>query len=143
MQPSASPFSARHRMAGHLYHSVGVESKLHSSSPHGLVTMLFDGLMEALALAQAAMRDGQIEAKGKALGRAVRIIDHGLKAALNIRDGGQLAADLSDLYAYTTLRLTQANLRNDAAAVDECRALLQPLREAWISIAPEVDRNTR
>jgi flagellar protein FliS len=50
-----------------------------------------------------------------------------------------LAADLAALYAYITLRLTQANLRNDVAALDECLALMQPVREAWASIAPQVD----
>ena len=53
------------------------------------------------------------------------------------RGGGPLAADLADLYAYVTLRLTHANLRNDPQALDECLALMQPLREAWASIAPQ------
>ena len=70
----------------------------------------------------------------------VRIVDEGLKASLNLSAGGALAADLSDLYAYVTLRLTQANLKNDAAALDECCRLMQPLRDAWSSIAPQVDR---
>jgi flagellar protein FliS len=85
------------------------------------------------------MLNGQIEVKGAAIGKAIRIIDEGLKASLNLAEGGEVAQNLSDLYAYITLRLTQANLRNDPAALDECVNLLKPVREAWLQIAPTSD----
>ncbi|MES2959468.1 MAG: flagellar export chaperone FliS [Pseudomonadota bacterium] len=122
-----------------LYASVGVETGVSGASPHRLVSMLFAGFVDAVAQAKGAMQSGQVEAKCKAIGRAARIVDEGLKASLDIGGGGALAADLADLYAYVTLRLTQANLRNDAHALDECLALMQPLRQAWASIAPQVD----
>ena len=34
------------------------------------------------------------------------------------------------------MRLTHANLHNDAAALDECQALLEPVRAAWAAIGP-------
>jgi flagellar secretion chaperone FliS len=117
-----SPFASRRIPASALYRSIGVETGVSSAGAHQLVTMLFDGLLEA---------------KGRALGRAVRIVEEGLKAGLNLREGGPLANDLRDLYAYTTLRLTQANLRSDLRAIEECKKLIEPLREAWISIAPK------
>lgn len=122
----------------HLYGRVGVETGVAGASPHRLVAMLFDGFAQAVAQAKGALALGQIEAKGLAIGRAARIVDEGLKASLDLKGGGALAADLADLYAYITVRLTQANLRNDMAALDECQALMQPLREAWTSIAPQV-----
>jgi flagellar secretion chaperone FliS len=120
-----------------LYARVGVETGVSAASPHRLVAMLFDGFADAVAQAKGALQAGQVQAKCQAIGRAARIVDEGLKASLDLRGGGQLAADLADLYAYVTLRLTQANLRNDAQALDECLALMQPLREAWASIAPQ------
>ena len=72
--------------------------------------------MDALAQARGALRSGQVEVKSRALGRAARIVDEGLRAALDLRDGGALAADLHALYGYLTMRLTPANLRNDEAA---------------------------
>ncbi len=120
-----------------LYSKVGVETSLVDASPHRLVMMLFDGFFESIAHAQAAIAAAQIEAKGRAIGRAARIVEEGLKAALDLKAGGTLAADLAQLYAYIGMRLTQANLKNDMAALDECKALMQPLREAWASIAPQ------
>ncbi len=125
------------RSASQFYHRIGIESQLAGSNDaHRLVAMLFDGFFEALAQAHGALLAGQTEAKGRAIGHAMRIVDEGLKASLNLNAGGALAADLSALYAYVCQRLLQAQLSNDAAALDECRRLMQPLREAWASIAP-------
>ena len=134
MSPFASP-----KNLSNLYRKTGVEIDVHGASPHRLVTMLFDGLMEAIAQARGAIAAGNIEMKARSIGRAVRIVDEGLKATLNLQDGGRLAADLNDLYAYVTLRLTQANLRGDLQALDECKHLLQPLQQAWAEIGQRVE----
>ena len=125
------------------YHRIGVETGVAAASPHRLIALLFDGYMAALAEAKGALRDGRIEAKGRALGRAVRIVDEGLRGGLDLRAGGGLAADLNELYHYLTLRLTQANVRNDVAAIDECVQLVAPLREAWLAIAEYPEAATR
>jgi flagellar protein FliS len=141
----ASPFTTPHaggRNAApraHLYSRVGVETGVLDASPHKLVAMLFDGYFESLVRAKAALAAGQTEVKCAEIGRAVRIIEEGLKASLDLSAGGGLAADLAELYAYVTLSLTRANLRGDAALLDECRDLIKPLHEAWLSIAPQVD----
>jgi flagellar protein FliS len=98
--------------------------------------MLYDGFFDAVAQARGALQAGRIEDKGRAIGRAVRIVEEGLRAALDEQQGGRLAANLKALYSYVALRLTEANLRNDAAALDECVRLIEPLRTAWQAIAP-------
>jgi len=133
----SSPFGRSGHPAS-AYRQVGVETGVSTGSPHQLVAMLFDGYMDALAQARGALRQGQIEAKGRAIGRAVRIIEEGLKAGLNLTGGGELAKDMRDLYDYVTLRLTQANLHNNEAMLEECQSLIEPLRSAWISIGPQV-----
>jgi len=117
------------------YRTVGVETGVAAASPHQLVTMLFDGFNAAIAEARVALAKGEVEAKCKALGRALRIVDEGLKAPLDAA-GGNLSEKLSSLYAYVSLRLTQANLTNDIAALDECVKLLEPVRSAWVAIGP-------
>lgn len=126
----------RQHSAG-LYQQVGVQSRMPGATPHALVQMLFDGFLEALAQARGAIRAGDQAAKGVALGRAVRILEEGLRAGLDVRAGGSLARDLDELYAYVAQRLTLANLRTDDASVAECQRLVQPLAEAWREIAPK------
>jgi flagellar secretion chaperone FliS len=126
------------RSASQFYHRVGIESLVAGSNDaHRLVGMLFDGFFEALAQARGALLAGQTEVKGRAIGHAMRIVDEGLKASLNLNEGGALAADLDALYAYVCQRLLRTQVSNDAAALDECRRLMQPLREAWASIGPQ------
>jgi flagellar protein FliS len=98
--------------------------------------MLFDGALEAIAQAKGAIAAQDVAGKGKAIGRAVAIVEEGLRAALDQKAGGKVARDLNDLYTYVTGRLTWANLKSDVAALDECSKLLKPVQEAWNAIAP-------
>lgn len=133
-----NPFSSGiARSAGRLYRQVAVECRISGDAgAHHLVAMLFDGLFESVAQARGAMRSGDTALKCRSLTRAAAIVEEGLRASLDLRGGGSLACDLRELYAYVALRLTQANLRCDEAALDECEGLMQPLASAWASIAP-------
>jgi len=130
-----APFGRRAGLAG-AYRQVGVETGVAGASPHRLVALLFDGCADAIVQARGALRSRNAQAKGQAIGRAVRILEEGLKAGLDLDAGGALAEGLRALYAYIALRLTEANLRNDDAALAECQRLLEPVREAWAGIAP-------
>jgi flagellar secretion chaperone FliS len=138
--PFDTPPAGRSRLNG-LYGQVGVETGANSASPHRLVGMLFEGYMESLARARGAMRDGLLEVKGRAIARAVSIVEEGLRSALNREAGGKLSQDLDDLYTYVAMRLTLANVRNDPAMLDECQRLMAPVQEAWESIGPKGDQS--
>ncbi|MEO7336755.1 MAG: flagellar export chaperone FliS [Caldimonas sp.] len=125
------------RQAG-AYAQVGVTTGVDGASAHGLIVLLFDGLLRVLAEARGAIQKRDVAAKGRAIGRAVRIVDEGLNAALNLDQGGPLAGDLQRLYRYIGLRLTEANLHNDEAALEECTRLVETLRSAWSQIADRV-----
>ena len=123
----------------HTYMHVSVQGAAAADrSGHELVQLLFEGLLGAIARARGALQRRDAAAKAQAIDRALKIIGEGLRAGLNLRDGGRLASDLNDLYAYVELRLTQANLRNDDAALLECTQLLRPLLDAWTEIGPQV-----
>lgn len=127
------------RNMSNAYHQIDVQTGVSGASAHQLTTMLLNGALDSITKARGAMMSGQIEAKCAAIGKAISIIDEGLKASLNLAEGGQLAQQLNDLYAYITTRLTQGNLHNDPAALEECVNLLKPIRDAWVAIAPTSD----
>ena len=89
------------------------------------------------------LREKRIEAKGRAIGRAIRILEDGLRAGLDLNAGGTLAADLNALYVYIAVRLTHANLHNDESMLDECARLIEPIRTAWAEIGPRVESLNR
>lgn len=116
------------------YRRVGVETSVGQANPHDLVLMLFDGLLQALGTARGAMQRGDIKNKGKQIMAAVRILEEGLKCGLNLEQGGELAANLNELYSYCVVRLTQANARNDESALAEVVRLIEPLANGWRQI---------
>lgn len=118
------------------YAQIEVESAVMSASPYQLVNMLFDGALSALKKAQILLEQGDVPGKGKALTKAINIISNGLQSGLDRSVNPELCNNLDSLYDYMTLRLLQANLHNDAAAISEVHALLNNISEAWKEIEP-------
>jgi flagellar protein FliS len=118
------------------YSNVAIESKAHSSDPHKLILMLYQGALLSIASAKNQMLRKEIAAKGKSLSQAIAIINDGLKASLDMSIGAPLVQNLADLYEYMIQRLLLANLKNDTAILDEVSALLLDLRGAWEGIQP-------
>lgn len=120
------------------YQRVHVETGVDSASPHQLVNLLFEALLQSVGAARIAMGKGDIPGKGKHIVRAVRILDEGLLPALDTKAGGDLAVNLKGLYGYCTLRLTHANLCNDDAALADVVRVIEPLADGWKRIGGQV-----
>ena len=116
------------------YQRIGVETDVESADPHKLILMLFEGAQEALAKARVHMHHNETAEKGQMISKAIMIIDHGLKASLDMNVGGDLAIKLQALYDYMTHRLLMANIQNNLEIVNEVNNLLSELYDAWKSI---------
>lgn len=116
------------------YKRVGVETSISSADPHKLVTLLFDALLQALGSARLAMQSGDIGLKGLKIGSAVRILEDGLMAPLNLQEGGELAVNLKNLYNYCVTQITLANVRNDVAGLEEVSRLIGVVASGWKEI---------
>lgn len=115
------------------YQTVNVHAQVTEADPHRLIQMLLDGGVQRLVQARGAMEYGNIPLKGELIGKAMGIIG-GLREAVNTEQGGELAANLDNLYAFMQQRLTQANLKNDPAILDEVVTLLREIKEGWDGI---------
>lgn len=116
------------------YAKVGVETGVTAASPHKLIVMLFDGAIETIGSAQQHMQTGNIAEKGKAISKAISIIDGGLRASLDKNVGGNIAQNLDSLYEYMSNRLLLANLKNQPEILEEVLVLLRDLKSAWDAI---------
>ncbi|MFL9873733.1 flagellar export chaperone FliS [Paraburkholderia megapolitana] len=132
-------FSPGHSGAN-AYARVGVETGVMGASPHRLIVMLYQGARKAIALARLHLQQGNVAARGEAIGKAIQIVASGLQPSLNIEAGGEIAERLDGLYGYMTRRLLEANLKQSEAMLIEVDGLLATLEDAWIGIAPEVAR---
>jgi flagellar protein FliS len=115
------------------YRSVAAHSGVDAADPHRLITMLMDGALERVASARGAMEHGQVDARNRLIHRAVAIVEE-LRASLNLDAGGQIAANMADLYEYCGRQLLRANLENRPEMLDEVGNLLREIRGAWIQI---------
>jgi flagellar protein FliS len=120
------------------YNKVGEESAINGADPHGLIAMLFQGALLAIADAKKEILCRKTAAKGKSISRAIAIIGEGLNASLDKNVGGELAQNLSSLYDYMVARLVAANLGNDITTLDEVARLLTELAGAWEGIRPTI-----
>jgi len=120
------------------YKDVGLETSVMGADPHKLIALLFQGALLAISEAKYEMQNRHMEAKGKAISKAIAIIGEGLQASLDMKVGGELAQNLFGLYSYMNKRLTDANINNDPAMLDEVTRLLAELQDAWNTIRPQV-----
>ena len=135
---SSPQFPGSRRASATAYRDVGASTSLDGASPHKLVSLLYSALASQLAGARGALARRDVAEKGRAIAHAVRIIEEGLRAPLDMQAGGALASNLNDLYNYMVQQLTLANLKNDDALLAECMRLVETLHEGWNGIADQV-----
>ena len=122
------------------YRSVRSHGLVAEASPARLVQIMFEQILAQLAAAQGCMRRiennlplDEVIAKGKALGKAIRLIDQ-LNNTLDMERGQKIAENLRALYVYMLARLTLANVTNDAHIVAEVASLVQKVKTGWDQI---------
>ncbi|HHJ19711.1 MAG TPA: flagellar export chaperone FliS [Gammaproteobacteria bacterium] len=119
------------------YRQVNKFSALEDASPHKLVDMLYTGALEQIAIAKGQIQRHEVADKGHSLSKAISILEE-LRRTLDMKQGGELAQNLHDLYEYMKDRLLQANLNNDAVLLEEVERLLGRIQDGWIQIPVEL-----
>ena len=115
------------------YQQVDTACALENASPHRLIQMLMEKILQRLAEAKGAIQRQEKLQKGEAIGRAVAIVD-GLRSSLNVDVGGEMAANLDELYLYIERRLLEANLHSNENVIDEVILLMSTVKSGWDSI---------
>jgi len=121
------------------YARVGLESGILAASPHQRISMLFDQYQASIRMARLQMQAGNVAEKGKAITRAINIVSRGLRASLDMQQGGAIARQLDDLYDFVVRLLLRAHLENDEASLNAAAELLQPIAASWQAIGPEIE----
>lgn len=123
------------RGAAHAYANVGLETGVVAASPHQLILMLYEGAELAVRMAIRYMNEGDLAKKSAAISKASAIILEGLRAALDPKQGGDIAQQLDALYDYMNKRLMLAHINNQTAPLEEVLGLLRELHGAWQQIS--------
>ncbi len=112
------------------YQSVRIDADVNTASPHRLVQLLYQGMLERIARSKGLMDAKDIGGKGKAIGETISIIQY-MRGTLDMEKGGEISVNLSNLYEYIERRLLEANLNNDKVILDEVSGLILDIKSAW------------
>ena len=103
-----------------------------TAGPAQLVLMLYDGAIARIRTAIEALRAEPVDlhCAHDGLTRAQAIVGE-LMVTLDHDRGGELSANLANLYAFCTEQLIEANLAKDPSAAEVVVDVLTGLRDAW------------
>jgi flagellar protein FliS len=107
--------------------------QIRTEDPGEALVALYDGLFRFLNVARYGLRNGQRARAGEALSKAHAIISE-FYLALDHSVAPELCANLAALYNFCLDRLTTANVKNNADAVDEVIRVLGPVRDAFTTV---------
>lgn len=118
------------------YKNVDLQATVATASPHKLIQMLFDGALDALAQSKGAIERKDIELRTQRLNKATGIV-LGLRDALDVEKGGEVASNLDALYDYIIRGIVQANRDDSADKVQELMNLLVEVKMGWEQMPEE------
>lgn len=109
-----------------------------TASPARLTVLLFEHLEVVLRRAQTAIRNDQIEQRVVNLSRAREIVSE-LLGTLDIDNGGDIALELSMLYAFLLGELVDVGIRRDAAHLGRLIGIVNTLSTAFAGAAAQLE----
>lgn len=108
-----------------------------------LIVMAYEGIIRFLMQAKQHMADGDFEQKHTYICKARAVIEE-LASTLNRDEGGEIAANLWNLYMFFLQKITEANFKNDPKPIDEILPSIQDLRDGWAQMEiPKDDVRTQ
>lgn len=101
-----------------------------------MLTKLYDEVIKQMSGAKICLTEKDLSAVNNALQKAQRILFY-LKSTLDFKY--EISGNLDALYDFFIERTVQANLKKDAAILDEIIPMIEDLRDTFV----QADRNAR
>lgn len=119
------------------YQQVDLDAQAASASPHQLVIMLIDGLLDELERVRGHVAEKRLAEKGAGINRCMNILV-GLDSALDIESGSEIAESLHQLYDFCQVELYRASISNDLAKLANVEQVMNNIREGWVDFGQHV-----
>lgn len=104
------------------------ENSVLTASPGDLTLMLYNGCLKFLNLAKKAIEEKNITEKNTNLQKAQNIINE-LMVTLNMDI--EISKQMIALYDFVRIKLIEANVKNDLAALEEAESIMTDFRDTW------------
>lgn len=106
------------------------QNNIQVESPHRLIEMMYEGILRFNTQAKKALRDENIEKRTYWLNRSAAIFTE-LMSSLNMKQEGTTSEYLSGLYAFQLEKITEANIKEDEAIINQINIVVKGLLDAW------------
>ena len=116
-----------------------LRTRVMTATPEQLQMMLYDGAIRFSEQAKAALDAGDYEKSYQAISRVQKILTE-MSCGLKHDVLPELCEKLSALYSYLYRRLIDANVKHEAAALDEVLGLLRYQRQTWALLLDQLGR---
>lgn len=115
------------------------QTSVQSASREKILLMLYEGAIRFIKQAVVAIDRKDIADRGVNIGRAFDIINE-LNNTLNHDVGGEIAANLEQLYMFICEQLTKANATGDKKPLEESLKVLETLYSGWVEAIEKIKR---
>lgn len=110
-----------------------LKSRIDSATPGGLIILLYEGLLRHCDEARLSLEEGSeggVQDAGISIGKAIAILTE-LNSSLDSHSAPELTAQLSQLYEFFTVTLSNALKERDAQPISGITPLIEDLLDAW------------
>ncbi|WP_298439559.1 flagellar export chaperone FliS [uncultured Ferrimonas sp.] len=114
------------------YQQSSVDARAASANQHELVRMLLEGCLDELGKVAGHIDARRFEAKAKSVEKCLNII-MGMDAMLDMENGGELAANLHQLYDFSHRQLLNASINNDTVMLNSVSEVISNIHQGWQS----------
>ena len=112
------------------YDELATKSIVMGASSHGLVALLFQEFDSSLQAAEFYADQDDVASMREKIGKASKILG-GLQGSIDVDKGGEIAANLAELYRFCIRELLNANINADKKIITSVRNLIAPIQQAW------------
>lgn len=110
------------------------QTAVETASPEKLLVMLYAGAIKFLRQGEKALEEKRYEDAHNSLTRVGDIITE-LNMTLDLEAGGEIAANLRELYTFYFGEIVKANIKKDPSFLQPVIEFLEAFRDAWIEAA--------
>ncbi|MFA0085439.1 flagellar export chaperone FliS [Vibrio sp. 10N.286.49.C2] len=114
------------------YQQVDLNAQAAAASPHQLVVMLIDGLLDEVERVRGHINAGRLAEKGDGISKSMNILV-GLDSALDLDAGGDIAQNLHQLYDFCQVELYHASVNNDVEKLASVERIMGTIKEGWLN----------
>jgi flagellar protein FliS len=118
-----------HARARRAYVDSQIETSITMARPIDLVVMVYQRVLDHAETARVALIEGKDPEES--IGKALDLIETGLRVSLNHEVGGEISRNLENIYAWGSNQLLRARLKREPALIEDFQRVFSKLAEAW------------